>query len=267
MTSVSEMHNRISRIIGNKLVDFCRPLIDHLEISHFYHFCLSNEGYYGSVGLDQGWQDFLHSRDEGYLALPYFYQNIETLKGILFTQTIPNKQWRNLTTEASEDFNIHLGLQINHKFSDRTEGFGFGLRTNDPYQHMILIKELPLLNLFIDEYRKKFHNILIKENCADVAELVGPSYYDKSKELGPSPRELILGKMKIKIENPFSKRETEVARALIKGYSSSQIADHLFISKRTLESHFEKMKDKLDCVSKPELFQEVKKLEAYGFLF
>ena len=59
----------------------------------------------------------------------------------------------------------------------------------------------------------------------------------------------------------FSNRETEVLQQLVRGKSAKQIADCLYISKRTVEHHIENMKIKAQCSSKYEL------IELYGDIY
>jgi DNA-binding CsgD family transcriptional regulator len=259
MTPTLDMHKNISRRVENKLAKFCAPLIDHLEISHFYHYILTNEGHFAALGLNQGWHECLFADPElGVLPLPYFYHNREKLKGIIFTQTLPYNKWENLAQVASHDFGVNLGLQFTDTHSWGMEGLGFGLKTYDPLQHMALLNELPLLQLFIKEYRKEIQKNILQENLIDVASLIGPSFFEIPDKPAPNLREIVLGKMKIKFENPFTKRESEVIKLLLEGYTAPQIAEQLFRSKRTIEHHIERIKDKLDCSSKYDLIQKLR---------
>ncbi len=263
MTSLADMNNNISRKVGDKLARFCAPLVDHLGISHFYHTVLTDSGHFSAIGLNAGWHECLFSYPEWLSYLSYFYHNMDKFKGIIFTQTIQNKSLDKFVQVASKDFNINLGLQINYKTSTGMEWFGFGLKTNDPIQHMALLNELPLLDIFIREYKKEIKTEILQENFVDVASLIGPSFFEAAKTSVPNLRQMVLGKMKVKVENPFTERESEVIELLLDGNSAPQIADELFISKRTVEHHVERIKDKLDCYSKSELIQKLRQLKSY----
>ena len=54
----------------------------------------------------------------------------------------------------------------------------------------------------------------------------------------------------------LSKRENEVLFYMLRGGTASQIASRLFISKRTVERHFENIKLKMACQSKPDVIEK-----------
>lgn len=56
------------------------------------------------------------------------------------------------------------------------------------------------------------------------------------------------------IENPLTKREEEVLKALLTGETNTQIAQDLFISERTLYHHIENIYEKLGVENKVELY-------------
>ncbi len=262
--SVADMNKSISRKLGDKMSRFCAPLVDHLEISHFYHYIVTHSGHFAAVGLNLGWHECLFSDPElGVYPVPYFYHNREKIKGVIFTQLIANKGWEGLAKVASQDFDVNLGLQINHSTQVGLEAFGFGLKTDDPRRHMGLLNELPLLQLFIKEFKKEIGVEVLRDNYVDIASMIGPSFYEAPKQAAPNLRETILGKMKIKVENPFTERESEVIDLLLDGNSAPQIADELIISKRTVEHHIERIKDKLDCYSKSELIKKLREMKSF----
>lgn len=55
-------------------------------------------------------------------------------------------------------------------------------------------------------------------------------------------------------ENPLTKREEEVLKALITGKTNTQIAKDLYISERTLYNHIENIYEKLKVENKVELY-------------
>lgn len=62
------------------------------------------------------------------------------------------------------------------------------------------------------------------------------------------------------IENPLTKREEEVLKALLTGETNTQIAQDLFISERTLYHHIENIYEKLGVENKVELYRKALEL-------
>ena len=58
----------------------------------------------------------------------------------------------------------------------------------------------------------------------------------------------------------FTVREIECIRHFLMGKTAREIANELHLSVRTIEHRLEKLKDKLDCNSKSELFCRLQKL-------
>jgi DNA-binding NarL/FixJ family response regulator len=56
-----------------------------------------------------------------------------------------------------------------------------------------------------------------------------------------------------RLEKPLSDRETEVARLIAQGYSNKEVAAHLEISVKTVETHKARLMEKLGCESRAEL--------------
>lgn len=58
----------------------------------------------------------------------------------------------------------------------------------------------------------------------------------------------------------LSRREREVAVLASRGLTATQIAGHLFVSKRTVESHLVSIYQKLEVGSKTELIRKASEL-------
>ena len=84
--------------------------------------------------------------------------------------------------------------------------------------------------------------------------LVGANFFSEKKFL-----------KNLGIEVSCSVREIEVMKLLLEGYSASQIGKEIFLSRRTIEHHLERIKDKLGCTSRAELIQKARELEALEY--
>jgi len=259
-----EMNKNLTKLLGDKLSRFCRPIVDMLDITHFYHYTLTRRGEIAAVGLHSGLQEYMVHQPEWATFVPYVYHNMDNLNGLVFTQALPSTDWKKSQDAAACEFDVHLGLQISNKTPYGIEGFGFGLKSSDPLHHMALLNHTSALQLFINEYKKNFDAQVLLENKVDVASMLGPDFFDASKVSTANLKKMLHGKMAVKTVSPLSDRETEVADLLLYGYSAAQIGDILFRSNRTIESHIERMKEKLGCSRKSELIQKLHELKSLG---
>ncbi len=264
MSDFNMMNRKITQLMDNSIKRFCSPLISKFDITHFYHMMLTNSGEFAAGGLNHDWHECFYSGNELYHILPYFHLIKSSPGKIIFTQTIENEYWKKLLNTATKKFNVHLGLHISFQTNEGQEAFGFGLKTADPFKHMSLLNELHLIHIFIKEFRNKFGNSYLKNNLIDVATPVGRSFYDIPR-LKSASKSLLHCKT-ITTQNPFTKRETDVIPHLLNGLSASCIAEKLSKSKRTVEHHLERMKEKFDCTTKSELIQKCRQLESFGLL-
>ncbi len=79
-------------------------------------------------------------------------------------------------------------------------------------------------------------------------------------------REAFLAKIGVDTKIQLSKQETRSLKGLLKGYTATQIAIQLHLSRRTIEHHIVQIKSKLSCFSKTELVQRAQELECLGLL-
>lgn len=266
MTKLYEMNDSIQRKVGDKLARLAAPLVEHLGVNHFYHYIITDDGHIATLGLNQEWQEYLSDHDVAKKYMPFFYQNRQNLKGVMFNQAVKSKDWNNLTSLAEKKFSINLSLQITQSTEYGMEGIGFSLKTNDFAHHMALVNELPLLKLFISEYKKKVNSSILKDNFVNLKNEFGVATKRSNNKLS-STRELLLRDMKLAMPISFSRREGKVVQQLLKGCpTSAEIAAVLFISTRTVEDHIARIKDKLDCSTKSQLMLKLQELESFDFL-
>jgi DNA-binding CsgD family transcriptional regulator len=132
---------------------------------------------------------------------------------------------------------------------------------------MRFVQEIPLLKLFIKNFQKELlpSFAVLKDNEVDIGAILGPKF-NKLEIIPPDHRDALVKQFGIELPNPLTLREQEVMKELLYGYSASQIGDTLFLSKRTVEHHLERIKDKLNVISKSDLIQKAQLLDSLGYL-
>lgn len=265
MSELYQMHQSISKQVGDKLNQFSMPFLQHFGVTHFYHYKMTASGKFASIGSNQDWHERLYAGSEGYgyRVLPYLRKIVHKNGGVFFTQATSDENWLQMADIASKGYGIHFGIQIMQKNTDGFDGFGFSLDSSDPIRHMQFFNDLPQIRSFINAYRATLQpeNFLI-ENLSDISRLIGP--FEPDSDSFKVQRQF-LKKMRVEVPHPFTKRETEVIREVVKGCTAAEIADSLLISKRTVEHHIERIKDRLDCSTKSSLIQKIYSLQAIGY--
>ncbi len=259
---------RASKNFDNKIKSFCSPLIQNFGISHFYHAKVTKAGYFVGVNLNRDWEEYFFSDKSHLLIWPDKCQSCKVHNGIRLLQETENDNLNKLLLTAKEDYSLNFSLQFVEKSNQDTNMYGFALNSSDHMQHMALLKEIPLLRLFIKRFQEEFKGLYaaLDNNKIDMPSLLGASFYKvKNPTLTKSlMREQFLKKMGIEIPSSLTDRETDVIKYLIEGCSASEIASELSRSKRTVEHQIERIKDKFYASSKSALIKKLLEHESIG---
>ncbi len=259
---------KASKKFHNKVKSFCDPLVQLFGINHFYHAKVTNAGHFIGLNLNPGWEEFFFSDKTHLLIWPDKCLPRKVKEGVRFLQEDENENFNKLLKTAKEEYSLNFSLQIVEKTPQGTDMYGFALNSQNPHQHMVLINEIPLLRLFIKRFQEEFKPLYaaLNDNKVDMPSLLGPQFF-KAKVPAITRsfmRDQFLQKMGIEIPS-LTDREIEVIKYLIQGYSASQLAAELFISKRTAEHHIERIKYKFNSFSKSELIRKIRELESIGY--
>lgn len=266
MNDLLEMQSRVSKKFHDKFQSFCDPLVNCFEVNQFYHYQLSRSGHFVNLGLNFDWEQWLLSNDLFY-NLPMFKNQENFKEGIVFLTSFDDEKNSILWETAYKKFNVNFTIELVNKTREGSEGFGFGLKSSDPLRKMAFLKELPLLKLFIKQYREEFKSDIpnFYNYAVDISRQIKPSIFPIKASEYDANRNQFLKKMRIEIPSLLTEREVDVASYLIKGYSASEIGEKLFIARRTVEHHLERMKDKFDCPNKSVLIRKIQELETIGY--
>ena len=140
------------------------------------------------------------------------------------------------------------------------DGCEFFSMAAPPEQHQVVSQYLPhidLLERFFDTFKEQAAST-IKE--AEDQRIYIPNKYTESYQSLRSTafdRETFLDALNFK--NPFSSRESQCAKLLIKGYTHKMIAKALNISPRTVDAHIEHMKKKTNLYTRSNLLEYIER--------
>lgn len=268
MKEIEEMVKNSGKF-HDKIKSFCDPLVQRFGVSHFYHARITSSGHFIGVNLDRSWEEYFLSDTSHLLMWPDKCQPCKTENGIRLLHKTDNEHLIRLLSNAKEKYSINFSFQIIEKNKKNTNMFGFALNSSDLMHHMSFLKELQLLRLFIRKFQEEFRELYAKldEHKVDLSNLLGRSFQNvKNPEISQlTIDEKFLKQLKIEIPVALTDRELEVIKHLSKGCSASEIAARLFLSKRTVEHHIDRIKSKFCSYAKSELIQKIHDLELIGY--
>jgi len=233
----------------------------------FFYYKISDSGCFSVLTSNIAWGEFFGA-EKNYLIDPYLRHPKFFQSGVVL---LHNKDEDSvLRMINSQKFNRLISLFISNRTADGLETFGFASNSFDDNQVSLLLSELPLLRMFFKKFREENRAIFraVDENQIDLAKLIGPSFYENGlKSASPSSaRDRLLQDLGMLDPSSLTSREVGVVKLLLQGLSASKIALQVHLSKRTVEHHIERIKEKLGCDSKAELIQKARELEQFGCL-
>ncbi len=269
MTSYSAMIKAITLKFSNQIDKAARILYDCLNVNQFYYCKITEEGLYSSFDSNALWADYFAS-EKLYLNYPYFCAPMHQKTGISIIKEAEDEYLKPVIKAGKNKFNLQLWFRVVNKIHNGIEEYGFSSPCDSDKQMNLILNESKLLHLFIKNFKKENVPIFrcIDECQINIAEMIGPSFYRDRTPLAAEKlaRKKLLQKMGIEYEQPLSTIESDVVNLMLEGYSASESASQLFRSKRTVEHHIERIKDKLECSSRSELIQKANILKDLGFL-
>lgn len=234
-------------------------LIDLYSINEFYYFKILNNGYFGFIGSFLNWNEYFVAnklfRDIPYYRHPKYFENC-----VLPLQQIDDPKFLNILQIGQEKFDIFRSLAWINKLENGFEGFG--VSTNNPSieYNASLINELSIFQRFAKKFKvtNQFLFDQLDENLCDLKDMIGVTFFEKPALRMPnlSTRRQLLMDLNIETGERLSATESEILKYVLMGYSSSQIGQETYRSRRTVEHHVERIKDKLRCTTKSELIQK-----------
>ena len=156
------------------------------------------------------------------------------------------------------------------KTDDGCEFYFIGTISDKPQVTNLLLNHLSFLHRFTFYFKEQAAHLIDKANKNRItvpekfnkvfAEEQGLPYKNNALNL-----QKILSFKKVYLNNGacLSSRELACASLLTQGKSARLIAETLFLSPRTIETHLNRLKEKLHCRSKAELINQINELNLY----
>lgn len=248
----------------------CLPLFS-LGINHFvYHKNYLNGG---EIRLSNNPRWLQHFYDGQYHRFSAFEKNPKELQtGYVIWAHLQN---HNTVLDAAREFNIDHGISLVKRVTDGVEYFFFGTTRDNPQIINFYINNLQLLERFTVYFKERGAELIKKANSKKIIipnkfhvaakiDDEGNPCLVKNHQLEKFISQTHLKKIHItdQLNISLSRRELDCIAELVQGKTMKEIGNHLGISARTVETHVNHLKEKLQCRTKSELLRY---LNQHGF--
>lgn len=248
--------NDLTHLVNNYTVKqekllkkICSPL-EIIGVPFFVYYSIDKKGNFGTLSNYTEQVEFYYSEKlylkEAYLSSPTLFRSGFTLKPL-----IPSPNYWDL---CYTKFQASHMLLIQKTHGELLEGFIFSAPGINKDNVQVLVQQINLLEKFTHYFKR------------EAASLIGNMLaegYSVLKEKGESffhvPENLPLTIEKKNIEHflnailPLTKREHQCLELFKQGRSAQAVASILNISQRTVEHHYDSIRDKLGVQSKWDL--------------
>ena len=214
---------------------------------------VANRPDFGEVFLDK----------KGYTFDPHFVFSKNFKEGIKAFTTREEYELLYLNAQSvyGKDFGIHNGFVWQEQISQEIQRlYFFGSDTPEIYNEVV--NNIEVFKKFLKYFKDRNKDIInmFREKKVKISDSKEQYFVDEDSQ-HVSKREqmnLLLHTVGVLEENTnISKREWQCIELLNLGYSASKTGEILGISRRTVEAHFERIKDKLNVRNKIDILETI----------
>lgn len=218
--------------LSRDIKELCEPYFKQLGLDHLNYIHRNNHGHVTYLCSNQKW--LAHYIKKSYPKIGAFEQNtkLSQYNYILWTGLDRNDP---ILIDSKEMLDIEYGITI---IKQEEDGFGFynlGTKSSDSSIINSYVNKLDQYENFILSFQEKANTILRAAKNLKLC-INSESVIHKTKKPGYQ-----FGKLH------FTEREFECVSYLTRGKTAEEIAIILSISKRTVETHIQNIKRKMNC--------------------
>jgi DNA-binding CsgD family transcriptional regulator len=256
---------------NDEMNGYCQPLFDKTPVTYFEFVRLYPSGHVIKLDTQSGVLSYILGNDL-YLK-PTEITSFERymLMSNLMSESIANIKSDTLS-HYQREFNIDHFFFINEQQKDYSESCVFG--SDNSSSIAFYMNNIDMLEKFCLYFKSKAINLIDR---AFKQRLLLPEWRDFLSQQIASKQEqdsldssLNLTSLTFVIDGEriaLTERESECLKPYLKGQSSKVIANQLKISARTVETHIDHIKTKLNCKSKSDLYDFMTNMKLDKWIF
>lgn len=231
-----------------KITELCRPLFKKLDLNYFQYFRPHKDGSFDLLYTDSKWVDYFIN--SGFRTSAPLSGESSPVFGKAYISLWEGTLEDKIVQDASMLFGIAHPISIVFPYQDHFECFAFG--TNSTNHINNYFNNIETLLCFCHEFESKVSDIISQMNRKRILlpEQAVPQEFELLDKLANSP---IVMKNHYGEDSIITSKELEIARHVYLGYSATEIAEKLYRSNRTVETHINNLKLKLHCNKRSEL--------------
>lgn len=269
MSQFSQMILHTKRY-NDRIKRFCAPLFQQFGFNCVFYHYISEEGYGTSLGSH--FDSFAYYFDqELYKHNPFAKHPKYLASGIYLIPEVESDPYQMAIQTEADQFDIDNKVVILEKTKEGCHGFSFGTSKNLKV-HFDFLNDRGILECFIRRFKTDQEDILkhVWKDQLPIRDYIED--FDAPDVTFTTAQEKKITFLKaMGLIGPtddihFSSRERECIHLMLSGYTASQTADQLHLSKRTVEHYLENIKLKVNCFTKLELYEKCQELKALDLL-
>lgn len=257
---------------SDKIQKVTRPLHEMLDVGYFTYHRIDAQGKYTVLVDRPDWAehyvDTKYFLDDPYLRHPDVYKS-----GFCSMQSHGSAEYRQkILYEGKEIFNLDYNILLIKKKNEAVEFFGFSSNRGTSRLEEVALNCPHFLKTFAEHFTQELSPILqrMQEEAGSLIDLKGKDFFTKDA-IHPVPKmdgilEAYGLQTLVEQASKLSLQEIKCLQGIRMGNTANEIALNLHLSRRTIESYIENIKNKLRCSTKAELFAIAKKLADFSLL-
>lgn len=243
-------HSEKNHITMNRLSS---KLADIFGVNYFAYQRVTEDGHWSIMGNNPDW--LIYSAEKGFylhdpsLVNPKYYQS-----GLCLPKTHQHEAFQEtLIDHAIDNFDIDHALAVVKRAPGYCDYFFYAAprKNQDTLKHYLNHQDT-FVNAIPSYLHREFENEIkrLHQNPIDLHRLAGLDFNRETNLLKLPNRTNFFSS-----KNILSPRERDCLTLYRQGYTAKESAKILEISFRTVEDHFESIKNKLDCSTKRDLLK------------